>query len=110
MSDGTVYVLIFILFIILLIPTFIQFKYGVRVLSGWTNLKFWQLTLLCFFGELLLSISLFFIVAFVESTFRSVIEPPHCGLGFAGIAVFGIPISFLNVIIAFIQKISIKYS
>lgn len=108
MSDDVVNVIVFFLFIILLIPTYIQIKYGVRALAGWTNMKFGELTLFCFFGEFLLGIGMFFIVAFVVSLFSSVADSPKCGFGFAGIAVFSIPIAFLNLIIALFQKIVIK--
>ncbi len=100
--------IIFLLFIILLIPTFIQVKYGVRALAGWTNMKFGEVSLFCFFGEFLLGIGMFFIVAFVSSLFSSVADSPRCGFGFAGIAVFSIPIAFLNLIIALFQKIVLK--
>lgn len=105
MSDDIITLVTFFLFIILLIPTFIQIKYGVRALAGWTNMKFGELTLLCFFGEFLLGILMFFIIAFITSLFSSVTDSPRCGFGFAGIAVFSIPIAFLNLIIAFFQKI-----
>lgn len=108
MSDDVVNVIIFFLFIILLIPTFIQIKYGVRALAGWTNMKFGELTLFCFFGEFLLGIGMFFIAAVVTSLFSSMADSPRCGFGFAGIAVFSIPIAFLNLIIALFQKIVIK--
>lgn len=108
MSDDVVGVIIFFLFIILLVPTFIQIKYGVRALAGWTNMKFWQIAFFCFFGELILGIAMFFIVAFVASLFAPVIDVPRCGFGLAGIAVFSIPFAFLNLIIALFQKIVLK--
>jgi hypothetical protein len=108
MSDDVVNIFIFLLFIILLIPTFIQIKYGVRALAGWTSMKFSAISLICFFGELLLGIGVFFIILFVTSLFGSVADSPRCGFGLAGIAVFSIPISFFNLIIALFQKIVLK--
>ncbi|HWS59568.1 MAG TPA: hypothetical protein VN182_01430 [Flavobacterium sp.] len=108
MNDDVVSLVIFVLLIILLIPTFIQIKYGVRALAGWSNMKFGEIALFCFFGELILGIVMFFIVAFVSSFFIPAVDTPRCGFGFAGIAVFSIPIAFLNLIIALFQKLVLK--
>jgi len=73
--------------IILLIPLYFQIKFGVRALSDWIDLKFWQLTLLCVCSELLLSF---------------VLTP------FAGYGLFGLPIVLLILFVALIQKTAIK--
>ena len=82
MSDDVVGVIIFFLFIILLVPTFIQIKYGVRALAGWTNMKFWQIAFFFFFFYLILKIVMFFIVAFVTLFFSSVFYFFLCVFGF----------------------------
>ena len=101
--------LVLLIFVILLIPVLIQFKYGVNAICGWVKLTFWQLTLLTFLGELLLSFIPFCIILFMEPLFVGT-DTNHlrCGFGIAGMAIFGIPISILILFIAIIQKISIK--
>ena len=107
MSDNIANFIILLLFIILLIPTFIQSKYGVRALAGWIKIKFWELSLFCFVGEFVLGIAMAVVIAFVSSKFTSD-NNPRCGFGLAGIAVFSIPIAFLNLIIALFQKTVLK--
>ncbi|HWR94446.1 MAG TPA: hypothetical protein VN192_04530 [Flavobacterium sp.] len=93
------------LFLILFIPFFLQIKYGVRALYGWTKLKFWELTASCLFAEIFLSFFLFYAIVFIKSFFASPNQDPRCGFGLAGIAIFGIPISILIFITALIQKV-----
>ena len=88
----------------LLIPFYFQFKYGTWSLSGWIKLKFWQLTLLCFVSEYVLSIILFVLLILIFPKENQFI----CGFGKAGIAFLGIPLSIGILFIALIQKIALK--
>ncbi len=51
---------------------------------------------------------MFFVVAFVLSLFNSVVDTQKCGFGLSGIAVFSIPIAFLNGLIAIFKKLVLK--
>jgi len=90
----------------LLIPLWLQMKFGVQAISGWIKLKFWQLTILCFLSEWVLSVILFFFLISIEPT--PVDGQLRCGFGLAGIAIFGMPISVLILIVAFIQRNALK--
>lgn len=96
---------VLLILLVLLTPLFVQFNYGVKALSGWIKLKFWELTLLCFFSEFILSIVLFFVVMFIESLFQEPNQSLGCGFGYAGLVLFGVPISVLILIVALIQYV-----
>jgi hypothetical protein len=96
--------LVLLVFVVLMIPLFIQFKYGVKAICGWIKLEFWQLTILTFLGELLWSFILFFLIGYAESLFvERDVNQVRCGLGLAGIAIFGIPISGLILFIIVVR-------
>lgn len=86
----------------------IQFKYGVKAFSGWIKLKFWQLTLLCFLSEFILAVVLFYVVLYAESVLQSSDYVSKCGMGYAGVVVLALPISFLILMVSLIQYVSLK--
>jgi len=90
--------------LILLIPVYFQFKYGIKAASGWINLKLWQLTLICLLSEFFIASVMFFILMFLDSN----TDEFRCGVGLSGISIFAFPISFFIVLVGLFQRIIIR--
>lgn len=90
--------------LVLLIPVYCQFKYGIKAASDWINLKLWQLTLICLFSEFFIAFLMFFTLMFLDSNTDTL----KCGLGLAGFAFFAFPISFFILLVGVFQRIIIR--
>lgn len=97
-----VMVMLFVLFL-LVIPLYLQFKYGIKSASGWLQIHHFLFTVLCILLEILVATILFFLILFLDTN-----KEIRCGFGLAGICVLFIPISFAIAIIGIIQRIVIK--
>jgi len=91
--------------LVLLIPVYCQFKYGINAASGWINLKLWQLTLICLLSELLIGFLMFFTLMFLDSNAEDTFK---CGFWLSGVSLFAFPISFFIVLVGIFQRIIIR--
>ncbi|MGL2963190.1 hypothetical protein ACSVH2_05140 [Flavobacterium sp. RSB2_4_14] len=89
--------------IILFIPVYIQFKFGIKSASGWLKVNHFVFTLLVFISEYIIAFVLFWILMYLDKD-----SGMRCGPGWVMMCVFSIPFSILILIIGLLQKIFLK--
>lgn len=94
---------ILVVITIFLIPVYLQGKFGVKSAAGWLSMSHLKLTCLCLLMEIILAVILFFPLMYFD-TDRGL----RCGIGWVGLVLFAIPLSFIILIMGIFQRIFIK--
>lgn len=96
--------IVFVVIVILLIPVFLQMKYGVKSAAGRLKISHFLLTCLFMLLEIIIAVMLFFLLIYFDAGTTGV----RCGLGLAGLAFFAFPIFLIIILIAVFQRLVVK--